>query len=512
MPRRSETPVPVRKIGSAGSETLGRLLQAYGRGVGLKARGRIQVLRRERLRAELGRVGLRLSPDVVSVLADGLAYGRLALTDTHLYLMNDGGDGVGYTCGCAHLSFGECSVVHLTGGIQCRPGPLSACAECTWTLAVTVPQVSAIAKSGSLAEQFVEHLPAGFAQAVDDLAELEYPVVDRVSLQEQLHERSLDSIGARSSCWTFPIMSLADALDKLCASGSPPSGPASELLRWAVGDYQRKLTNSLAHALSTGAVQANGETRELRVKINSGVTVDVFCDCEFFHGPPLPPGSYCGTKVLDAPQVIVCDPAGCPQALLDEDGDLVRVVIRSWRRVCSEVAATLEGLVRLPERGLVELPDCCSFVFAVVTANLRSWERADQPDVQGGPVRRDALLQAAEAVAPRAGPIVRLGLQAVLLVEAGPWARSLWEEIGHRVGATELERHQMVDLVLARPVGRDTVRGEHFAFGSLKGAKTLVGLDRGLCASSERIARWLCRSSTSRSCRCEAADPVRADR
>jgi hypothetical protein len=36
----------------------------------------------------------------------------------------------------------------------------------------------------------------------------------------------------------------------------------------------------------------------------------------------------------------------------------------------------------------------------------------------------------------------------------------------------------------------------------VKGAKTLMGLDRGLCASPERIARWPCRSSTSRSCRC----------
>jgi hypothetical protein len=36
----------------------------------------------------------------------------------------------------------------------------------------------------------------------------------------------------------------------------------------------------------------------------------------------------------------------------------------------------------------------------------------------------------------------------------------------------------------------------------LKGAKTLIGLDRGHCASPERIARWACRSSTSRSCRC----------
>jgi hypothetical protein len=37
---------------------------------------------------------------------------------------------------------------------------------------------------------------------------------------------------------------------------------------------------------------------------------------------------------------------------------------------------------------------------------------------------------------------------------------------------------------------------------AVKGAKTLIGLDRGHCASPERIARWPCRSSTSRSCRC----------
>ena len=108
MPEDTQTPI-TDYISTKGSETLGYLLQAYGRRVGFKTRRSIQVLRRERLRSALHRAGLRLSEGAVSVLADGLAKGRLAVTDTDLYLINDGGAGVHYTCSCT-FGFGACSV------------------------------------------------------------------------------------------------------------------------------------------------------------------------------------------------------------------------------------------------------------------------------------------------------------------------------------------------------------------------------------------------------------------
>jgi hypothetical protein len=53
-------------------------------------------------------------------------------------------------------------------------------------------------------------------------------------------------------------------------------------MRWAVGDYEPTTVRNLALALSTGAIQADGSSRELTVVTmakDNGVVVDVSCSC-----------------------------------------------------------------------------------------------------------------------------------------------------------------------------------------------------------------------------------------
>jgi len=196
------------------------------------------------------------------------------------------------------------SVVSKHNSIRCVPSELSICNDCAWTLGVTIPsEIAAVPnKAVLLGNQFIEHVPGGFAQAVNFLSELEYPLVDCLSLLKLLEERAPDASDALLSRLTFPVLTLADALDKLCTNGPLPSVPAGELLRLAVGDYSSKLTNSLAHALATGAIEINEESRELRVRMRNDVSVDVSCECA---GPG---GGFCEIKISG--QMIFCSAVG----------------------------------------------------------------------------------------------------------------------------------------------------------------------------------------------------------
>jgi DNA-binding transcriptional ArsR family regulator len=85
-------------------------------------------------------------------------------------------------------------------------------------------------------------------------------------------------------------------------------------------------------------------------------------------------------------------------------------------------------------------------------------------------------------------------------------------ELGRTTVGKALAALERTGVVRRHPGGRDGRRrlADRWSVGqsdqrsrpTLKGAKTPIGVDRVLCASPERIARWRCRSSTSRSCRC----------
>jgi hypothetical protein len=75
---------------------------------------------------------------------------------------------------------------------------------------------------------------------------------------------------------SFPVLSLTDALDKLFTRQT------GNLMRWAVADYEPAMVRNLALALSGGAIQASGVSRQLQVVTmgrDPGVVVDADCDC-----------------------------------------------------------------------------------------------------------------------------------------------------------------------------------------------------------------------------------------
>jgi hypothetical protein len=297
-----ETPFP-RTAG----EVLGQLLQAYGGRVGLGRRTRIQVVRRERLLASLEEAGVGLRAQEASVLADGMASGRLALTESDLYLMNDGraSAGVKATCSCQSGS-GGCTLTAAGGNsISCSRSEKSRCKRCGFTLGLTIPaQVAQLASQVQpLGAQLVDQLPPGFSAAVGELERLRYPLADRIELQEQLRGRDLAACEALVARVPVPLLSLADALDKLADAATPA---AHGLLRLAVGDYPRPLVRGLANALATGAVRADGTSRDLLVRTKAkapGVTVDVSCDC-------MGMGGFCRLTLDTSGSHVYCAAAG----------------------------------------------------------------------------------------------------------------------------------------------------------------------------------------------------------
>jgi hypothetical protein len=278
------------KVGEEGADALGQLLRAYGDSVGLSARARIDVARRERLRTGLEREGVSVSARAAEVLADGLAGGRLGITDRNLYLINDGGAGVTAKCRCKRGS-GGCKVTIVAGSVLCDRATNSKCKSCGFRLGISINTVAAFAgKPAQLGAMFVERLPGGYAEAVNELADLSYPVVDRVSFWEQRKRRSQGAGAALLSQLSFPLLTLADALDRLFSgTDSASSGrPSVNLMRSAVGDYPTWLTRNLANAIVGGAVEVDEKRRGLTVaarrKRASGVTIDVECFCSGLIG------------------------------------------------------------------------------------------------------------------------------------------------------------------------------------------------------------------------------------
>lgn len=263
-------------------ETIGRLLQAHSdlppTTAGLtKERHTIPALRRERLREALSRFGASVAAESVAVVADGLGTGHLAVTDTAVYLINDGGTRIKAECKCKSGS-GGCVFKVAGSNAACLPGGDKPCQKCGFILGLTVPRSQLVDLAddlGSLGQDFLDQLPDGLAETAHDLARLDYPLADRVALRDQLKVRGLEVSSALMPI-VFPIFSLADALDKLFA------GTTGNLMRWAVGDYEPNTVRNLAFALSAGAIQADESSRELTVVTiakDNGVVVDVSCSC-----------------------------------------------------------------------------------------------------------------------------------------------------------------------------------------------------------------------------------------
>jgi hypothetical protein len=290
-------------------ETIGQLLQAHGEALGPSNERSIQVLRRERLSDAFERADVSISSRHASVLADGLATGHLAVTDTDVYLINDGGAGIKAECKCKGSGSG-CELIVRGGTASCTRTENSTCQTCGFILGVNIPVVAAVAmegNAGSLGENFTDSLPPALSEAADELAQLSYPVVDLLSLRDQLGERRLETSRALSRI-SFPVMSLADALEKLFAA------PTRSLMRWAVGDYPPRMTRNLARAFSVGAIQVDPASRELRVVTRArapGVVVDVSCDCSKGSGG-------CFITISPSGQNIACIAGSCRGSCLIE--------------------------------------------------------------------------------------------------------------------------------------------------------------------------------------------------
>jgi hypothetical protein len=289
-------------------ETIGQLLQAYGEALEpSNGRRSIHVLRRDRLSDAFERAGVSIARREASVLADGLATGHLAVTDSDVYLINTGGAGIRASCDCRGGGSG-CVLIVRGGTASCTRTSDSTCQRCGFIVGVNVPVVAAVAlagNAGALGEKFTDPLPEALSEAADDLGELSYPLADRLSLSEQMRERGREPSRALSHM-SYPVMSLADGLEKVFAT------PRGNLMQWAVGDYAPRMTRNLARAFAVGAIQVDPASREVKVVTRArapGVVVDVDCSCS--RG-----GAGCFITISPTGGNIACEPAACRGACL----------------------------------------------------------------------------------------------------------------------------------------------------------------------------------------------------
>lgn len=290
-----------RSAVTEGERALGQLLQAYGEVAESARPGNIAANRRDRLRAELEGSGASVSAGVASVLADAMASGRLAVTDMYLFLSNDGGLGVRASCSCKS-GRGGCQKVIQFGRVQCVAPYGSTCKSCEWTLGLTIANAANRAASTpeQLGVQFVQQLPDAVTGAIAELAALIYPIVDRLSLREQREavapaqgllqqQREPTSVTQHRlvSRLAFPLLSLADAIDKLFSTIVEQPYAVTNQLRLAVGNYPSWVTRKLANALGTGAIAVDGKTRSLTVNLKRkrpSNDFDVACYCVWGTG------------------------------------------------------------------------------------------------------------------------------------------------------------------------------------------------------------------------------------
>jgi hypothetical protein len=79
------------------------------------------------------------------------------------------------------------------------------------------------------------------------------------------------------------------------------------------------------------------------------------------------------------------------------------------------------------------------------------------------PVRRDGSLRLQETHGACAHLIVQVVLDPVLFVEAGPRFGCFGPQVGDVIASSHLERHQVIDFVLARCALGDCVLAIHLA-------------------------------------------------
>jgi hypothetical protein len=308
--------MPAANFAEDAAHALGRLLQVYGEPVGVTARRRIESIRRDRLRDGLGEWGTSVSAHTAGVLSDAIAGGRLAITETYLAISNDGDTGVAARCRCKRGS-GKCQEVIEKSKAHCVEPYGSKCKDCSWRLGVAIANTarSPSSRPEQLGAQFIQQQPRAVTNAINELAALSYPVVDRVNLREQrdaeapavnpgkaggsrapsqANEASSAQQGARASAHAsrivmqlpFPLFTLTDALDKLFGCVGEQPWPTNQL-RLAVGDYPTWLTRNLANAIDAGAVTVDGDTRRVTVMTRSkdgDGSIDVNCYCLFGSG------------------------------------------------------------------------------------------------------------------------------------------------------------------------------------------------------------------------------------
>ena len=205
---------------------------------------------------------------------------------------------------------GGCEMIVCGPSASCNPTESNPCRDCGFILGLTVPTSQAVALDadlGLLGRHFLDQLPGGLDETAHDLARLDYPLADRLALHDQLKVRGLESRSRALLRIVFPVLSLADALDKLF------EGISGNLMRWAVGDYEPTTIRNLASALSAGAIKRDGSSRELKVLTMArpqGVVVDVDCHCA------RPSGS-CELTLGGGPDVGVIYCSGCSRCEME---------------------------------------------------------------------------------------------------------------------------------------------------------------------------------------------------
>jgi len=255
-------------------------------------------------------MGTSVSARTASLLSDALATGRFAVTATNVSMRNNNSGGIDIDCSCKPpilAPFLACAIEILVGNVTCVTPPDSACPNCAMTIGVNVLGTGSMAiagKADALGRGALKAMPVGLAEAARTISKLVFPIEDRLGLRDQLRMLQVKPSRVLANL-SFPLMSEADALVKLFDRSD------GDLMRLAVGDYDRATSRDLASGIASGSIEVNEREGKIQVIArpadSTGVTAKLECLCVEDEE-----GGGCN-YVLDPgpPSKVSCNAAGC---------------------------------------------------------------------------------------------------------------------------------------------------------------------------------------------------------
>jgi hypothetical protein len=225
-------------------------------------------------------------------------------------MRNNNSGGIDIDCSCKPpilAPFLACSIEILVGNVTCVTPPDSACPNCAMTIGVNVlgtGSMAIAAKADALGRGALKAMPIGLADAARTISKLVFPIEDRLRLRDQLRMLQVEPTRVLANL-SFPLMSEADALVKLFDRSD------GDLLRLAVGDYDRATSRDLASGIAAGSIEVNEREGKIQVLArpagSPGVTATLECICVSDEE-----GGGC-TYVFDPgpPGKVSCNPSSC---------------------------------------------------------------------------------------------------------------------------------------------------------------------------------------------------------